>query len=195
MALELSMMSIKKVCLLSLTFFLFSFTSWNINTQEKVLQALNKIYLDDQRVRSIKNMSKKHLEIMKFIDKINIIKVKSIIRNYNWPFDTFITKESSKVIFLVIQHSTLDIQKENLELVKQAVTRDKLSLSNIALLVDRIAIQEGNLQIYGTQVNQDLNSSKWSVFPIKDVDSLDKRRKIMGLPPIAEYLKLWDIKF
>lgn len=83
------MPSLKNAYQLVLTFILFPLTGWSINSNAKVAQALNNIFKDDQKFRSIDDFSDETITLMKFRDKLNLIKVKSIIRKHNWPFDNF----------------------------------------------------------------------------------------------------------
>jgi len=65
--------------------------------------------------------------------------------------------------------------------------------SNLAILEDRINVREGKEQLYGSQGFADKASGKNYVYPIVDPDHLDERRKSMGMPPMKEYKKDWDI--
>jgi hypothetical protein len=53
-------------------------------------------------------------------------------------------------------------------------------------------MREKKRQIYGSQLYQNY------LFPVQDLDNLDKRRASVGLEPIAEYLedpqKKWNIE-
>ena len=186
------MFNLVKCYLLISSFLLFQLTEWGINSKSKVSRVLKTVYNDDQRTRSLKHSDLKN---MNTLDKINLIKIKSIINKYNWPLDTFISKEESRAIFLTIQHSELKVQKYHLPLMVKAVELEKLKESSVGLLEDRIAIQEGRPQIYGTQIRQDMQTGEYSVFPICCPDLVDERRKKIGLAPLSEYVKLWNIKY
>ena len=60
-------------------------------------------------------------------------------------------------------------------------------MQDYALLFDRVLVSDGKPQIYGTQAK--LENNKLTFYPIKDATKADKRRKKIGLPPLAEYLK------
>jgi hypothetical protein len=51
----------------------------------------------------------------------------------------------------------------------------------------------GKRQIYGSQVS--LGPQGSYVLPLEDPDNVDKRRAAVGLPPIAEYLKHYQIQW
>jgi hypothetical protein len=48
-------------------------------------------------------------------------------------------------------------------------------------------VAEGKPQRYGTQL--DTVDGKLQPFPVEDEANLDSRRKAVGLPPMAEYIK------
>lgn len=54
--------------------------------------------------------------------------------------------------------------------------------------MDRILVNEGKPQIYGTQVQ--VFEGKALPRPVEDPDNLDKRRKEMGLGSFDDYLTL-----
>ena len=57
--------------------------------------------------------------------------------------------------------------------------------SHIAYLTDRVAVNEGRPQRYGTQFT--LVDGKMVPQPIENLDELDERRADMGLQSMAEY--------
>jgi hypothetical protein len=58
------------------------------------------------------------------------------------------------------------------------------------MLTDRVEVKAGRPQIYGTQLS--LKDGRWVLDPIADSAGVDVRRRQMGLPPLAEYLRLAD---
>lgn len=54
-----------------------------------------------------------------------------------------------------------------------------------AYLTDRVAMNEGRPQIYGTQIS-DVKDGEGVPWPIADPQQLDARRASVGLPPFAE---------
>ena len=59
---------------------------------------------------------------------------------------------------------------------------------HIAYLTDRVLVHEGKAQVYGTQAEG--QGSDVKLMPITDEANVDKRRALVGLGPLAEYLKL-----
>ncbi|RCS28046.1 hypothetical protein DUT90_01700 [Polaribacter sp. WD7] len=99
-------------------------------------------------------------------------------------------EEGSRNFWLMVQHSdhNPDFQKEVLEKMKIQVEKQNAEASIYGLLVDRVNINTGKPQIYGTQV--DYNFDLAQAFPKNLTDSVNvnERRKTIGLKPIEEYL-------
>lgn len=73
------------------------------------------------------------------------------------------------------------------------VEKKNASGQNYAYLIDRINLNEGKEQIYGTQVN--MGERGTTLKPCVDTSNLDKRRLSVGLTPIKDYLKKCDDYF
>ncbi len=121
--------------------------------------------------------------------------VQQILDKYGFPGYDLIGKEGSGNYFILVQHSdfNVDFQKKALKLMKIQVDKKNASGSTYGYLVDRIKINTGKKQIYGTQVQMGENGTKLK--PCTDTLNLDKRRKSIGLSPIKDYLEQCDEVF
>lgn len=99
-------------------------------------------------------------------------------------------EEGSQNFWLMVQHSDHhpEFQKKVLDKMIVEVKKGNASPSNYGLLVDRVNLNTGKPQIYGTQV--DYNFNKAQAYPINLADSINvnQRRKAINLPPLEEYL-------
>jgi hypothetical protein len=89
-----------------------------------------------------------------------------------------------------VQHADEDkaLQRRALHLLEEAAHKGEASKSNLAYLTDRVRINAGQKQIYGTQLEwPDADHPRPK--PTEDPSNLNKRRAAMGLPPIEKYLK------
>ncbi len=120
---------------------------------------------------------------------------KKILNEHGFPGYKMVGKESSGNYFLFVQHSDFDVafQKQVLPLIKAEVDKNNASGAMYAYLVDRINLNEGMEQVYGTQVIMGKNGTKLK--PCMDTLNLDKRRLVVGLSPIKDYLKKCDEVF
>ena len=97
-------------------------------------------------------------------------------------------KDGAFAVWLLVQHADLSpkFQRKCLDLMAK-VPPDEISRSNFAYLTDRVLLAEGKKQLYGTQFT--LTNGVCTLRPLEDEANVDKRRKDVGLPPLAEYLK------
>ncbi|WP_454045656.1 DUF6624 domain-containing protein [Chryseobacterium sp. Marseille-Q8038] len=126
-------------------------------------------------------------------DSINLLKVKKILDEKGWVGKDKVGAQANSALFLVIQHSDLETQKKYLPMMKEAVTKGNASPGSLALLIDRIEIREGRKQIYGSQIGIIQSNNTFYVSPLIDPDNVDKRRTEVGLGPISDYLKNWNL--
>lgn len=126
-------------------------------------------------------------------DSINTIIVTGILDSISWAGKSVIGAEANSAIFLVIQHANLIVQEKYLPLMREAVRDGNASASSLALLEDRVLIRNGKKQLYGSQIGFDKETNKNYVLPLEDPDNVDKRRAEMGLGPLSDYIKMWQM--
>ena len=171
----------------------------------ELVAILDTVFNDDQQGRQLLgSIEKQHganspelKELWGIIsknDSIDLIKVKKILDTYGWLGPDVVGGRGSQTLFLVIQHADIKTQQHYLPMMREAVKNKKASPSSLALLEDRVALREGKKQVYGSQINSGKDGEKW-VSPLEDPDNVDKRRAEVGLQPLAEYLKYWDLKW
>lgn len=176
------------------------------NLDKTLVAILDTVYIEDQKYRQqIDEIESKfgweskemqdHWKIIHEKDSINLIKVCKILDIYGWPSPDVVGRQGSSAIFLVIQHSELPIQEKYLPLMREAVKNKKAQGSSLALLEDRVALRQGKRQMYGSQVTRDEETGIYYVLPLDDADNVDKRRAEVGLPPLADYVSNWQIKW
>ena len=185
--------------------------SFNIDSSKlnkPLMLTLDTIYKADQGGRyRVQDLSKAKataaqvdsaIKAAHIADSLNIIKVTQIIDKYGWLGPQDVGMNGSQALFLVIQHANLATQQKYLPMIRTAVKDGKTLSSNLALLEDRVNMREGKNQVYGSQVFRNKSTGKMCFYPIADPDHVDERRKTMGLQPIADYAKLfnliWDVE-
>lgn len=180
-----------------------NFTQRQSKRNIKLINLLDSILQDDQRYRTI--LSKMEMDSvrdtiimkdliykMKFNDSLNLSKIEGILNLYGWPSPDMID-DRGEVIFLVLQHSPLTCQEKYLPLLMKSVKRNEADAQYFAYLVDRINISKGKKQVYGTQVGFNPKSGKPFVEPILDPFKVDKMRMDVDLPPLKEYLGMFNV--
>lgn len=150
---------------------------------------------EDQRVREDVVGDKVDLiqiAAMAHTDSANTNWLKAYVAQWGWPTVAQIGKEAVKAAFLIVQHAVHDtaFMRAMLPAIQESHRRGDLDGGAVAMLTDRIEVKAGHPQIYGTQLS--LKDGRWVLDPLLDSAGVDERRREMGLPPLAEYLRLVD---
>ena len=126
-------------------------------------------------------------------DSINLIKVQKILDERGWLGTDLIGSQGNSTLFLVIQHSPLEVQEKYLPMMRDAVKNGNARARSLALLEDRVALRNGERQIYGSQIGRDQVSGEYYILPLKDPENVDKRRSEVGLGKLENYVSHWGI--
>lgn len=122
--------------------------------------------------------------------KTNEVQLQKIFKNKGFIGYDIAGVNGSKNFWLLVQHCDHNptFQKEVLQKMKQEVIKNNASAENFAFLTDRVKINIGEKQIYGTQVAY--NSKIAQAYSVKLADSINvnNRRKTIGLAPLEKYL-------
>jgi hypothetical protein len=183
---------------------IISCQSNNKNQYVKLTEQLDSIFETDQSLRMIVDSieqkygfeSEETQGIWQKIhenDSINLIKIDSIISKYGWLGVDKIGEKGNAALFLVIQHSDLKTQEKYLPMMKDAVKKGNANGSDLALLIDRIEMFNGRPQVYGSQIQY--IDGKYTIYKIIDEKNVNKRRSEVGLQPLEEYVKIWNINY
>ncbi|MBI2551436.1 hypothetical protein HYV73_03785 [Candidatus Uhrbacteria bacterium] len=149
-----------------------------------------------QRDQEMRNRAMKDMEAWdKSVDIENTIRLQEIIDEIGWPTISKVGKEASRMAWLIAQHADHDsiFQHRVLEIMK-SVEAGEIEKSELAYLEDRVRVNEGKAQRFGTQFFCD----KDGVFGprlIEDRNGLENRRKEFRLEPFAEYEKKMREKY
>jgi hypothetical protein len=128
-------------------------------------------------------------ELMGAQDSIDLVIVSHILDTYGWIGTDSIGPSGSTTLWAVIQHSDLDVQQKYLPMMRTAVQQGRAHASELAYLEDRVALQEGRKQSYGTQFKLNEKTNKYFLAPIEDEPNVNKRRAAIGLGPLEDYAR------
>ena len=172
---------------------------------DKPLQELlHAIYDDDQLIRQQYITAQKQYgfdskivdslgKVMVYKDSINLRSIVKILDSRGWLGSDIVGARGNQTFFLVVQHSDLATQQKYLPMMRDAVKKGNGNPASLALLEDRIALREGKKQIYGSQVGRNPQTNEYYVLPLDDPDNVDKRRAMVGLGSLAEYIANWEL--
>ena len=126
------------------------------------------------------------------VDRANTAWIRGVIETRGWPGTSLVGPDGAAAAFLLVQHATHDtaFMARALPLLEKAVGAAEASPGDYALLYDRVAVQGGRAQRYGTQAS--LFNGRLVFAPIEDSSRVDARRAAMRLPPLAEYARVLD---
>lgn len=154
-----------------------------------VSQILEEVYETDQASRQGEAF------VDPEIDRKNQQIVVSIIENCGFPTVDEHGSRSVEAVFLVLQHAGKDLRAKYFPLVKESAERGDLSWSTVALMEDRMLKDNGEKQKYGSQVEKLNGSNQWTLYPIDHPETVDERRAKVGLEPLEDYLRNFDIEY
>ncbi|MDO1449773.1 hypothetical protein Q0590_26075 [Rhodocytophaga aerolata] len=153
---------------------------------EKILEAVYQVDQDNRKGGVVANTD---------IDKENQQIVVSTIEKCGFPSVEKHGNRSVEAVFLVIQHAGKSLREKYFPQIKKSADQGDLQWSLVALMEDRMLMDRGEKQKYGSQVQKKNGSDKWSLYPIEDPQNVNKRRAQVGLGPIEEYLKHFGIDY
>jgi len=121
---------------------------------------------------------------------VNKQRLKSIFDKYGFPGYDLVGEKGSHNFWLMVQHCDKDVnfQQAVLKAMKAELPKRNADPKNFAYLADRISINTGRKQIYGTQLTYNTDSCQAIPKPLEDSINVDKRRAAIGLESIESYL-------
>jgi len=122
-------------------------------------------------------------------DSIDLGTVTHILDTYGWVGTDSIGPAGSTTLWTVIQHADLDVQQKYLPMMRTAAQQGRAHANELAYLEDRVALQEGRKQTYGTQFQLNKKTHKYIIAPIDDEPNVDRRRAAIGLEPLEDYAR------
>lgn len=152
---------------------------------------------EDQNIRNemiksgVDHPSKAILARMDEIDSRNTARMKSMIKEYGWPGPQLVGWDGTEAALTLVQHADHLFQKGLLPLMQREYMAGDLPGPNYALFIDRVLVDEGRPQVYGSRAKpfDQWETGEPMLYPIEDEANVDKRRAEVGLSSLAEYRK------
>lgn len=119
-------------------------------------------------------------------------RVESMYRKHGFLGFDKVGKDGSNHFWLLVQHCDKypKFQKEVLSSMEKEVKNANANPNNYALLYDRVQVNTGLKQLFGTQVTYEVETTGRAIPKIGLLDSVnvDKLRKEYDLEPLKDYL-------
>ncbi|MPS63334.1 MAG: hypothetical protein DI622_13025 [Chryseobacterium sp.] len=154
-------------------------------TPEKKAQLLKDLNVDEEEFK------KKNWKLVAEHDSLNMQKIEKIIAQYGYPGKTLVGEPTNQAAWYVIQHSK-KIDKY-LPLIREAGKKKEIPFTWVAMMEDRYLMYNNKEQIYGTQGAGEMTLDKNHkqafinfIWPIKDPENVNKRRKEAGFDSTVE---------
>ena len=189
----------KRLLVLGSLFFAVLFTQAQTTIQDTLLyrELVRREKVDQyaavhaQAPESDKHLTQEEWDAKKdSIFRDNKVFLEGILNEQGFPGYDKIGKSGSGLFWLLAQHADFDpvFQQRVLDSMKVQVDRNNANPRNYAYLTDRVLINTGEKQVYGTQTEFHVILGKAYSKPTIDPANLNQRRASMNLEPIEDYL-------
>lgn len=95
-------------------------------------------------------------------------------------------REAAEAAFHIVQHSDIEQWRRFMPVLEPLVAKGEVDGSAFALMFDRLAMNEGRPQRYGSQFK--CVAGRFELHPLEDPDRVNEFRRQVGLPPLEQYL-------
>ena len=134
------------------------------------------------------------LQNMMLADSLNHLALVAIVEKHGFPDADKLGAEGTHLFWLLMQHQDRhpDFQVRVLVLMEKAVQQGKASGKDYAYLLDRVSLNTGKLQVYGTQMTLNAEGTSFEPRSCIDPEHLDERRASVGLGTMAQYIEIMN---
>jgi hypothetical protein len=180
---------------ISFALFCFAGTAFSQAPDNRLREELLAMRERDQKAReacpsgNADEQIKCYAAIAESVDKPNTQRLEEIVKTIGVPNAKMVGRDGVEAFYLVLQHSqSIELKKKSRKGLRKAFKSKVLSPMDYANFSDRLLVNLGKPQVYGS--NFEFKEGKLVLSRTKDIKNLDTRRKKLGLPPIAEYARV-----
>ena len=102
---------------------------------------------------------------------------------------------SNRFLDFLIKITSLKEKEIYFPMVKKAYENEEIGFEYYVRMIDKIEVEKGRPQIYGTQYEYDQKMGKSVFDPVVDGENVNKRRAHIGLPTIEYYAEQFGIEY
>ena len=122
-------------------------------------------------------------------DSLRTARLREIVRTHGWPGRSLVGEDGARAALLILQHSgSTTFQRALLPELVSAAEQGEVGKGDVAMLTDRVLVREGRPQRYGSSFS--MHDGRLVPDPIEDLAGLEARRAAVGLPTMAEYVRM-----
>jgi hypothetical protein len=113
-----------------------------------------------------------------------------ILDVHGWPGKTLVGNDGAEAAWTLAMHTMPEppVLRRCLELIRIAASVGEVDASRVAFLVDRAALVDRGVQVYGTVICR-LDGGGFGPPSLEDPGGVDDRRRSVGLPPLDEDIR------
>lgn len=113
--------------------------------------------------------------------------LKNWVKKYGYPKISEVGKKSAKAAFYIYDHANTNDMIEYLPHLQELCKANEAEWDWYATVYDRVQLNTGKPQRYGTQYNQDpKNPKRYVIDNLENKEKLNEYRKSVNLPPLNE---------
>lgn len=152
-----------------------------------IVDELMRMMTEDQAMRDAAVLNHDAWDVA--VDERNTARLKEIVAEIGWPTVSKVGSEASHAAWLLVQHAdkTVAFQQEALRLMGE-LPDGEVRKQEIAYLTDRVLVNEGKAQHFGTQFMRG-DDGAMCPRPIEDEPALEDRRKVFELDTFEENMQ------
>jgi hypothetical protein len=122
-------------------------------------------------------------------------RLRAIVSARGWPGRRLAGDDGAHAAWLLLQHADPAYQRKMLPVIHERVLRGDIRPADWALLEDRVRMNQGRKQRFGSQFRYTTTPGAPPVlYPIEAEECVDQRRGHVRLPPLADYLGVFGVK-
>lgn len=129
------------------------------------------------------------VENLQAVDAANLPRIKQIVATHGGlPNAAQVGSDAVSAAWLLVQHADADVafQRQVVGSIEPMVQRGEISAHDFVLLTDRVLVNSGELQRYGSQLLA--VDGRWQAKPMEAPEQVDQRRAAIGQMPLADYI-------
>ncbi|MGW0572478.1 DUF6624 domain-containing protein [Streptomyces tauricus] len=112
--------------------------------------------------------------------------LRTIVRRHAWPTADLVGAPASTAALMILLHTRdVGFQVVCRDLIAQAVADGRCPAPHHAYIADHCAVELGQPQFYGTRIDP----ATCCPYPVRRPDTLDERRRDVGLAPLDEQMR------
>ncbi len=157
---------------------------------ESLRQELLAMRAEDLRVRdelmASGELGGHYVPRMEAVHVGNATRLRELIAIHGWPAEEIAGEDGAKAAWFIAQHAVgePEFQRKALALVEACVGAGRVPAWHAAYLEDRIAMQEGRPQRFGTQWMDDPLDGRARPWLLAEPESVNELRASVGLGPL-----------